>query len=320
MLDDNFFNGFHADLQNERLWRGYHIDFKNDKKRLKDLANPTQLGDPVSLKAETEDSTPTENDRGAQAWKSPNMLQSGGKPSLSKLAKDTTIGDPVSLEAEDVVLSSQKPKEDKIASSQSRFPSQPSASKTSQAMSTNDPPNLEVQNPVSSTQLTIPNLPSIPLNDSTALFWSMMAHSRIPDPYILPALRRLCTSSKFLLGALSNTIIFPQSHPYSNPSFEFRSLFSVFIASAEVGCRKPQREIYELAITQLDKCDREKGGAGVKAANVLFLDDIGENLDMARKVGMRTLRVRLGETWKAVEELEAATGLSLIDEKMKSRL
>lgn len=58
----------------------------------------------------------------------------------------------------------------------------------------------------------------------------------------------------------------------------------------------------------------------MKAVNVLFLDDIGENLDMARRVGMRTLRVRLGETWKAVEELEAATGLSLVDEKMKSRL
>ena len=41
-------------------------------KSLKDLAqdklekNPSQLGDPVSLKAETSDSHPTEQDRGAQ--------------------------------------------------------------------------------------------------------------------------------------------------------------------------------------------------------------------------------------------------------------
>jgi hypothetical protein len=38
------------------------------KKSLKDLAkeNPTQLGDPVSLKAETSDHEPTDQDRGAK--------------------------------------------------------------------------------------------------------------------------------------------------------------------------------------------------------------------------------------------------------------
>lgn len=37
------------------------------KKTLKELAkgNPSQLGDPVSLKAETSDTEPTEQDRGA---------------------------------------------------------------------------------------------------------------------------------------------------------------------------------------------------------------------------------------------------------------
>lgn len=40
----------------------------SDKKSLKDLAkeNPTQLGDPVSLKAETSDNEPTDQDRGAK--------------------------------------------------------------------------------------------------------------------------------------------------------------------------------------------------------------------------------------------------------------
>lgn len=41
------------------------------KKSLKELAkgNPTQLGDPVSLKAETSDTEPTDQDRGALGTK-----------------------------------------------------------------------------------------------------------------------------------------------------------------------------------------------------------------------------------------------------------
>ncbi|KAI5253699.1 hypothetical protein E4T42_02686 [Aureobasidium subglaciale] len=65
-------------------------------KSLKDTAkdNPTQLGDHVSLKAETSNTEPTENDR-------PNKSGAGHK-SLKDLAKEnpTQLGDPVSLKAE----------------------------------------------------------------------------------------------------------------------------------------------------------------------------------------------------------------------------
>lgn len=48
-----------------------------EKKSLKELAkdNPTQLGDPVSLKAETSDTEPTDQDRGAAS-------KSSGKPKM----------------------------------------------------------------------------------------------------------------------------------------------------------------------------------------------------------------------------------------------
>lgn len=47
------------------------------KKSLKELAqkNPTQIGDPVSLKAETSDTEPTDQDRGAAS-------KSSGKPKM----------------------------------------------------------------------------------------------------------------------------------------------------------------------------------------------------------------------------------------------
>ncbi|KAK4636314.1 hypothetical protein CLAFUW4_01714 [Fulvia fulva] len=71
----------------------------SDKKSLKEIAqdsNPSQLGDPVSLKAETSNTEPTDQDRGAK----------GGEKSLKQIAEDkmktnpTQLGDPVSLKAE----------------------------------------------------------------------------------------------------------------------------------------------------------------------------------------------------------------------------
>ena len=59
----------------------------------------------------------------------------------------------------------------------------------------------------------------------------------------------------------------------------------------------------------------------MKAEDVLFLDDIGENLKTARELGMSTIRVLLGKTWRAVKELEKETGVELMDEKVrKSKL
>ena len=81
--------------------------------------------------------------------------------------------------------------------------------------------------------------------------------------------------------------------------------------------RKPQKEIYELAVRRLNEFDRQNGGQGVKAEDVLFLDDIGENLKMAKSVGMRTIRVQLGKTWRAVKELEKEAGVELMDEKTR---
>lgn len=64
-------------------------------------ANPTQLGDPVSLKAETSETEPTEKDRPAA-----NTPSDGEHKSLKQVAQEkmqtnpTQLGDPVSLKAE----------------------------------------------------------------------------------------------------------------------------------------------------------------------------------------------------------------------------
>lgn len=314
-MDAEFFKGFTADLHKENAWKEFHTSFRNEKKKLKDTANPTQLGDHVSLKAETADSKPTNDDRGAQA-SIPEQILSGNdpnneRPSHSKLAKDTTIGDPVSLESEDVVESSGKSK-----------------------ISEDSTPKEKVVSPSSSSnsETSPPPIPSI---DGESLFWSMMGASRHLDPYIFPALERLSKQKdRPIIGALSNTVVFPPGHPWSRqelPSsssnskvadaflFNPKKYFDVYIASAEVGKRKPSRDIYDLAIQRLDEFDKQKGGKGIKPEDVVFLDDIGENLKTGREMGMKTIRVQLGKTWRAVKELERilGEGVDLMDEKTR---
>ncbi|KAF2239228.1 HAD-like protein [Viridothelium virens] len=176
-----------------------------------------------------------------------------------------------------------------------------------------------------------PSRPSPPPSiDAEALFWRMMSLSRTPDPYMYPALRRLASSSPgsprpFVLGALSNTVIFPPGHPFNAPAdarADLRACFDVFVSSAHVGLRKPDPRIYALALERLReevrRREREEGkgeeeGQELRAEEVVFLDDIGENLKAARAAGMRTVRVWLGRTEGAVRELEGITGMRLLE-------
>ena len=304
-MDGKFFKGFTEDLHNKNAWKEFHVTFRNEKKKLKNTANPTQLGDHVSMKAEAADSKPTDHDLGAREENS-----TSERPSLSKLAKDTTIGDPVSLDSEDVVESSENPSPKPVSSP----PVKPSGS------------SLPLPD---FSQSSTPTMPSI---DGESLFWAMMSTSREPDPYVYPALQRLSKQpSRPILGALSNTVIFPPDHPWSKETstaknansaaalFDPRSFFDVYIASAEVGMRKPSREIYELAVKRLNEFDKQKGGSGVKAEDIVFLDDIGENLKAGKDLGMMTIRVQLGKTWRAVKELEGVLGegVELMDERTR---
>ena len=173
-------------------------------------------------------------------------------------------------------------------------------------------------------------IPPVPQIDAEWLFWEMMRVSRTPDPWMVPALKKLKASRQFLLGALSNAYIFPDGHPYNERAEDdVRSLFDVFISSAHVGLRKPDPSIYELAVRELDRYatdqasqmgDGLKWVTGVKAQDVVFLDDIGTNLRTAKQLGMRTIRVQLGKSLDAVRELENITGLALIEGGSKAKL
>ncbi|KAI9686621.1 MAG: hypothetical protein M1822_003632 [Bathelium mastoideum] len=195
-------------------------------------------------------------------------------------------------------------------------------------------------NPSPSLSSTPPPPPTINTQD---LFNRMMAPARHPDPYMYPALQRLRRSGRFVLGALSNTVRYPADHPFhpsstadeANPRVELQSCFDVFVSSAEVGMRKPEAGIYALALAELRDAVRAReggregqeegkggevvvGGEELRAEEVVFLDDIGENLRAGREAGMRTIRVWLGRSEEAVRELEEITGMRLLEGKESS--
>lgn len=141
---------------------------------------------------------------------------------------------------------------------------------------------------------------------------------------MFPALEKLRSSGKYILAALSNTVIFPAGHKLHKENFydePVRRVFDVFISSAHVGVRKPDPKMYQLALDRLNSFVRENASdpkhrgkgweAGISPKDIVFLDDIGENLKEARKQGFNTIKVPLGRTYEAVEELEKITGLSL---------
>ncbi|KAF2014802.1 HAD-like protein [Aaosphaeria arxii CBS 175.79] len=184
------------------------------------------------------------------------------------------------------------------------------------------------------------SVPPVPDIDAKKLFWNMMRTSRAPDPFMYPALKKLGASGRFALGALSNTVAYPdgivdeegnlfekglvhdqdEGNPHRGDSRDIKDCFDVFVSSAHVGVRKPDPKAYELAVRELDRVARGKGLGGVTAEEVLFLDDIGINLKWAKKSGLRTIKVNLGETKDAVRQLEEQTGLQLLPDNGRAKL
>lgn len=160
-------------------------------------------------------------------------------------------------------------------------------------------------------------VPPVPNVDAEKLYWTMMSTARENDPYMYPALKKL-KQRGWKLAAMSNTTIFPEGHAFNERSPEdVRDLFDVFVSSAHVGMRKPNRDIYDYTLGKL----RERWPqADIKPEDILFLDDIGENLKMGKQLGMKTIRVYLGKTENAVKELGTATGEDLSEDSRRAKL
>lgn len=116
-------------------------------------------------------------------------------------------------------------------------------------------------------------------------------------PEMVTAVRRC--AERIPTGMITNNFVaFADAEPRHELA-EVLALFHVVIESSQVGLRKPDPRIYELACAEL----------GVDPSETVFLDDLGINLKPARALGMTTIKVT--DPAVALRELEAAVGFDL---------
>lgn len=118
---------------------------------------------------------------------------------------------------------------------------------------------------------------------------SMFALSQgFPD--VLQFAQSLADSNRYFMGTINNES--RELNDYRIEKFDLRKIFRIFVSSCFVGMRKPERDIYRLAleITQIpaDRC--------------CFIDDRALNLECAAQLGMHTIQM------KNIEQLRSDIG------------
>jgi putative hydrolase of the HAD superfamily len=111
-------------------------------------------------------------------------------------------------------------------------------------------------------------------------FRDYMYSLSLPLPGMLEFARKVTDSGKYFMGTINNES--RELNDYRIEKFGMRKIFRLFISSCFVGLRKPERDIYRLALetTQIagDEC--------------CFIDDRSLNLECAAKLGMRTIEMK----------------------------
>jgi putative hydrolase of the HAD superfamily len=101
-----------------------------------------------------------------------------------------------------------------------------------------------------------------------------------PFPEVLRFAQALTDSGKYFMGTINN-----ESRELNNQRIEkfgLRKIFRLFISSCYVGFRKPEHDIYRLALETTQ----------ISADQCCFIDDRALNLECAAKMGMHTIEMQ----------------------------
>ncbi len=90
-------------------------------------------------------------------------------------------------------------------------------------------------------------------------------------------------SGKYLMSTINNES--RELNLYRIEKFGLREIFDIFISSCFVGLRKPEKDIYRLALELTQQVP----------AQCCFIDDRDLNLESAEKLGMQTIRMQTTE-------------------------
>ena len=108
-----------------------------------------------------------------------------------------------------------------------------------------------------------------------------------PFPEVLEFAQALAASGKYFMGTINNES--RELNYYRIEKFELRTIFRVFVSSCFVGLRKPESDIYRLALETTQ----------FPAEQCCFIDDRALNLECAAKLGMLTIQMQQLEQLRA---------------------
>jgi putative hydrolase of the HAD superfamily len=100
-----------------------------------------------------------------------------------------------------------------------------------------------------------------------------------PMAEVLDFAQLLANSGKYFMGTINNES--RELNLYRIEKYGLRKIFRLFVSSCFVGLRKPERDIYRLALETTQ----------IPAAECCFIDDRSLNLEIAAKLGMQTIEM-----------------------------
>jgi putative hydrolase of the HAD superfamily len=109
-------------------------------------------------------------------------------------------------------------------------------------------------------------------------FKSFMFTQSKPYPESLKFLGTLARTKRYILAALNNES--REINEYRIKEFRLRDYFEAFFSSCYLGVRKPDAQIYRLALSITQR----------EPAECVMIDDRGLNLECARELGMQTIQ------------------------------
>jgi putative hydrolase of the HAD superfamily len=114
-----------------------------------------------------------------------------------------------------------------------------------------------------------------------------------PNPPMIELMRELDRGG-MRMALLTNNV--REWEPLWRSMLPVDEIFELVVDSAFVGCRKPEPRIYEITLERL----------GVRAEDCLFVDDVEQNCEAARELGMTAVHFEGDE--QAIGEIRSALG------------
>jgi putative hydrolase of the HAD superfamily len=108
-----------------------------------------------------------------------------------------------------------------------------------------------------------------------------------PVPEVLELAKVIADSRQYFMGTINNES--RELNYYRIEKYGLRQIFRLFISSCFVGLRKPEGDIYRLALETTQ----------IPAAQCCFIDDRALNLECAAKLGMLAIEMRQVEQLRA---------------------